>query len=28
LKGVFIGYPVGVNGYKVWLLEERKVVIS
>lgn len=28
LKGVFIGYPAGVKGYKVWLLEERKVVIS
>lgn len=28
LKGVFIGYPVGVKGYKVWLVEEKKVVIS
>lgn len=28
MKGVFIGYPTGVKGYKVCLLEERKVVIS
>lgn len=28
LKGVFIGYPTGVKGYRVWLLEERKCVIS
>ena len=28
LKGVFIGYPTGVKGYRVWLLEDRKCVIS
>ena len=28
LRGVFIGYPTGVKGYKVWLLEAKKVVIS
>lgn len=28
LKGIFIGYPQGVKGYKVWLLEDRKCVIS
>lgn len=27
-KGVFLGYPNGVKGYKIWLLEERKCVIS
>ena len=27
-KGVFIGYPSGVKGYKVWLLEEKKCAIS
>ena len=27
-KGVFIGYPYGVKGYKVWLLEEKKCAIS
>ena len=27
-KGVFTGYPEGVKGYKVWLLDEKKVVIS
>ncbi|KAG7591060.1 Zinc finger CCHC-type superfamily [Arabidopsis thaliana x Arabidopsis arenosa] len=27
-KGVLIGYPIGVKGYKVWLLEERKCVVS
>lgn len=27
-KGVFTGYPDVVKGYKVWLLEELKVVIS
>ncbi|CAA7062683.1 unnamed protein product [Microthlaspi erraticum] len=25
-KGVFIGYPPGVKGYKVWLMEERKYI--
>ena len=28
LKGIFLGYPQGTKGYKVWLLEELKVVIS
>ncbi|CAA7038048.1 unnamed protein product [Microthlaspi erraticum] len=28
LKGVFIGYPQGVKGYKVWLLEDKKCVVS
>ena len=27
-KCVFTGYPEGVKGYKVWLLDEKKVVIS
>ena len=27
-KGVFLGYPTGVKGYRVWLIEEKKVVIS
>jgi len=27
-KGVLIGYPSGVKGYKVWLIEERKCVVS
>lgn len=27
-KGVFIGYPEGVKGYKVWLIDEKKCVIS
>ena len=28
LKGVFLSYPTGVKGYKIWLLDERKCVIS
>ena len=28
LKGVFLGYPQGTKGYKIWLLEEMKCVIS
>ena len=28
LKGVFLGYPEGVKGYKVWLINEKKSVIS
>lgn len=28
LKGVFLGYPQGTKGYKVWLIEERKCVVS
>ena len=27
-KGVFIGYPTGVKGFKVWLLNEKKCAIS
>lgn len=27
-KCVFLGYPIGVEGYRVWLIEDRKVVIS
>ena len=27
-KGIFVSYPSGVKGYKVWLLEETKCVIS
>ena len=26
--GIFVSYPTGVKGYKVWLLEEKKSVIS
>lgn len=28
VKGVFLSYPVGVKDYKIWLLEEKKCVIS
>lgn len=28
LKGIFLGYPTGTNGYKVWLLDEEKCVVS
>ena len=28
LKGIFLGYPSGTKGYKVWLLEAQKSVIS
>ncbi|KAG7554626.1 GAG-pre-integrase domain [Arabidopsis suecica] len=27
-KGVFLGYPTGVKGYKVWLMEEKKCSVS
>ena len=27
-KGIFVSYPSDVKGYKVWLLEEKKCVIS
>ena len=27
-KGIFLGYPQGVKGYKLWNFEERKCVIS
>lgn len=28
VKGVILSYPIGVQWYKVWLLEEKKCVIS
>lgn len=28
VKDVFLSYPAGVKGYKIWLLEEKKCVIS
>lgn len=28
LKGVFLGYPTCTKGYKVWLIDEKKCVIS
>ena len=28
MKAVFLGYPKGVKGYRLWLIDERKVVIS
>ena len=27
-KGIFIGYPTGVKGYKVWSLEDKRSIIS
>lgn len=27
-KGVFMGYAQGKRGYKVWLIDEQKVVVS
>lgn len=27
-NGIFLGYPFGVKGYRVWLLDDRKCVIS
>ncbi|KAL1189499.1 Retrovirus-related Pol polyprotein from transposon TNT 1-94 [Cardamine amara subsp. amara] len=27
-KGVLLGYPTGVKGYKVWLLEEKKCTVN
>lgn len=27
-KGIFLGYPTGVKGLKVWLIEDRKCVVS
>lgn len=27
-KGVFTGYPDGVKGFRVWVLEEQKCIIS
>lgn len=28
VKGVFMGYAQGIKGYRVWLLDEEKIVIS
>lgn len=28
LRGVFVGYPSGVKGYKVWIPEGKKCIIS
>lgn len=28
VKGVFVGYPFGVKGYRVWIEDERKCTIS
>ena len=28
IKAVFIGYPAGVKGYKLWLLYEKRCVVS
>lgn len=27
-KGILVGYPIGVKAYKVWLVDERKCVVS
>lgn len=27
-KGIFVGYPTGVQGYKIWLLVEKRCVVS
>ena len=27
-KAVFLGYPQGVKGYKLWLIDDKKVVIN
>ena len=27
-KGYFLGYPIGVKGYKIWLIEDKKAIIS
>ena len=28
IKGIFIGYPTGVKVYKIWLLNEKKCIVS
>ena len=28
LKGIFIGYPIGTKGYKVWMMEGDQCVVS
>ena len=27
-KVVFLGYPQGVKGYKIWLIDDKKIVIN
>ena len=27
-KGVFLGYPQGVKGYRIWSLEDKKIIVS
>jgi len=27
-KCIFLGYPAGVKGYKVWVLDEKKCTVS
>lgn len=27
-KSIFIGYPIGVKGYMIWILEEERCIIS
>ncbi|XP_073133855.1 uncharacterized protein [Henckelia pumila] len=27
-KGIFLGYPTGAKGYRIWLLEDMKCIIS
>ena len=28
MKAIFLGYPKGAKGYRLWLINEKKVVIS
>lgn len=28
LKGIFIGYPIGTKGYKIWMMEGDQCVVS
>lgn len=28
LRAIFLGYPIGVKGYKVWLLDKHKCATS
>ena len=28
MKAIFLGYPKGVKGYRLWLINEMKVIIS
>lgn len=27
-KGIFVGYPTGIKGFRVWLLDDKKCVVS